>query len=214
MRYLVLIGLLALSGCGMRHKADDAVEAVSAGLGAIRARFAGQGSVCGDPALIGEHIGRVSDVGICGIEDAVLLKAVDGVALSTPATIKCETARALKYWVNTGARPAVGNRGGGIDSLKVAASYACRTRNHKKGARVSEHGKGNAIDIAAVRLMDGSELDVLSDWHSRDKGPMLKKMHKAACGTFGTTLGPGSDGMHENHLHYDIASYSNGPYCK
>ncbi len=183
-------------------------------LAAVKGRFAGQGAVCGDPALIGESIGHVSGDGACGIQDAVLLKAVDGVALSTPATINCGTAKALKYWVNSAARPAVGNRGGGVNELKVAASYACRTRNHKRGARLSEHSKGNAIDIAAIRLMDGSELDVLSDWHSKDKGPVLKKMHKAACGTFGTTLGPGSDGMHENHFHYDIASYRGGPYCK
>ncbi|MBP0483258.1 extensin family protein [Sagittula sp. M10.9X] len=189
-------------------------DTMDASLKAVRARFAGQGSVCGDPALIGERIGAVEANGICGIENAVLLRAVDGVALSTPATLNCGTAKALKTWVNTAARPAVGRRGGGVGELKVAASYACRTRNSQRGAKVSEHGKGNAIDIAAVRLMDGTELSVLHHWHDRKNGPTLKRMHKAACGTFGTTLGPGSDGFHEDHVHYDIARYRGGPYCK
>jgi hypothetical protein len=39
-------------------------------------------------------------------------------------------------------------------------------------------------------------------------------MHRAACGTFGTTLGPGSDGMHEDHFHYDTARHRNGAYCR
>jgi hypothetical protein len=39
-------------------------------------------------------------------------------------------------------------------------------------------------------------------------------MHRAACGRFGTTLGPGSDGMHEDHLHFDTARHANGPYCR
>lgn len=205
----MVLGLLVLlTGCG---KARDSAEDMA---DALRARFTGMGAVCGDPTLIGESIGAVEGNGACGIEKAVRLRAVDGVALSQPATIRCKTAKQLKTWVNTAARPAVGTQGGGVSELKVAASYACRTRNHKRGAKLSEHSKGNAIDIAAVRLADGTEMSVLHHWRDAKYGPMLKQMHKAACGTFGTTLGPGSDGMHEDHFHYDIADYRGGPYCK
>jgi len=57
-------------------------------------------------------------------------------------------------------------------------------------------------------------IDVRRDWRRRAEGRILKAAHKAACGIFGTTLGPGSDGMHEDHLHYDIARHHNGPYCR
>ncbi|WP_349539871.1 extensin family protein [Sagittula sp. NFXS13] len=208
MRYVMLAVLVILTGCGSaRDRASDSIDA-------LRARFDGMGSVCGDPSLIGETIGVVDGRGECGMRNGIRLRAVDGVALSQPAAIRCETARQLKTWINTAARPAVGNEGGGVAELKVAASYACRTRNHKVGAKLSEHSKGNAIDIAAVRLVDGTEMSVLRDWRSRTYGPMLKQMHKGACGTFGTTLGPGSDGFHEDHFHYDVADYRGGPYCK
>lgn len=208
MRVLVLGLLLVLTGCGKaRDRADETLDA-------LRARFAGMGSVCGDPALIGESIGELEDTGACGIPNAIRLRAVDGVALSTPATINCRTARALKTWVTTAARPALAGQGGGLSGLKVAASYSCRTRNHQPGARLSEHSKGNAIDISALRLVDGSELTVLGDWHDRKNGPALKQMHRAACGTFGTTLGPGSDGFHEDHFHYDVAQHRGGAYCR
>jgi hypothetical protein len=27
-------------------------------------------------------------------------------------------------------------------------------------------------------------------------------------------LGPGSDGFHEDHLHYDVARHGGGAYCR
>ena len=34
-------------------------------------------------------------------------------------------------------------------------AYDCRPRNNIKGAQLSEHGKGNALDITALRLRNG-----------------------------------------------------------
>ena len=42
----------------------------------------------------------------------------------------------------------------------------------------------------------------------------MRKAHKGACGIFGTTLGPGSDGYHEDHLHFDTAAHRSGAYCR
>jgi hypothetical protein len=66
---------------------------------------------------------------------------VDGIPLTTPATINCDTARALQTWVREGLVPAVGRTGGGVANLRVVASYACRTRNSQSGARLSEHAR-------------------------------------------------------------------------
>ncbi|MFY9319919.1 extensin family protein, partial [Lentibacter algarum] len=52
------------------------------------------------------------------------------------------------------------------------------------------------------------------DYGKGKGGKAIRAAHKAACGPFGTTLGPGSDGYHEDHLHFDTARYSGGPYCK
>ena len=128
--------------------------------------------------------------------------------------MNCQTAQALNTWVKTGLKPAVKNRGGGVSSLRVAAHYACRTRNNRKGGKISEHGKGNAIDIAGIGLKNGSEISVLSDWGKGKDGRILKKAHRAACGPFGTVLGPNADRFHRDHFHFDTARHRGGVYCR
>lgn len=167
-----------------------------------------KGSVCDDPMIKGEKLAPVkSKVKGCGIPEAVRVTSVAGVRLSTPATVNCGAAKALKSWVEKGVEPVYGE--GKVVQLEIAASYSCRPRNNKKGARVSEHGRGNAIDISGLTFSNGKSVSVLRDY---DKS--MRKIHKNACGIFGTTLGPGSDGYHEDHLHFDTMRYRSGPYCR
>ncbi|MFP4328867.1 MAG: extensin family protein, partial [Paracoccaceae bacterium] len=174
-----------------------------------------RGAVCGDPALQGEPIGRVPGrQSGCGIADGIELRAVSGVALSQPARLDCATASALKRWVEGSLKPAIGSRGGGVDKMVIFASYACRTRNNQRGARLSEHAKGRAIDIGGFRLRDGSTITVLEGWGRGRDGRALRRMHRAACGTFGTVLGPEADRFHRNHFHFDTARHRNGAYCR
>ncbi|MAU53596.1 MAG: extensin family protein [Roseovarius sp.] len=173
------------------------------------------GALCGVPGLSGTVSGLVpGPVAGCGVERAVRLEAVHGVRLSQPATLDCPTARSLGHWVSESAKPEVGRTGGGLSGLRVAAHYVCRTRNHRPGARLSEHGKGRAIDIAALQLRDGSEISVLEDWGQGPKGRVLRRVHRDACGPFGTVLGPESDRFHRDHFHFDTARHRGGPYCR
>lgn len=194
------VGLsLIASGCG-RGDRDE----VSRG-----------GGLCGDPALAGSVSGYLhNEASGCGVERAVRLESVHGIRLSQAATLDCPTARAVGKWVKRSAKPAVGRMGGGLSGLRVAAHYACRTRNNQPGARVSEHGRGKAIDISALQLRDGSEISVLKDWNGGHEGRILKRVHREACGTFGTVLGPNSDRHHQDHLHFDTAKHRGGPYCR
>jgi len=167
-----------------------------------------KGSVCGEADIKGEEIARItSKVTGCGIAEPVRVSSVAGVRLSQPATLDCTTARALRDWVERGLQPAFGRTE--VVELRVAAHYICRSRNNIKGAKISEHGRGKAIDIAAVVLENGKTVSVLGGF-----GKELRRAYKAACGTFGTTLGPGSDGYHEDHMHFDTASHRSGPYCR
>ena len=173
------------------------------------------GAVCGDPRIVGEPLrsipGRLAG---CGVAEPVRVAAVAGVRLSTPATMDCTTASALGDWVETGVKPAVGRRGGGVAGLHVMAHYACRTRNNRPGAKISEHGKGHAIDIGAVILADGEKISVLEGWGRRGQGAILRAMHANACETFGTVLGPKADRFHRDHFHLDTASRRSGSYCR
>ena len=173
-----------------------------------------KGQVCGDPDLQGDTVGFVPGrINGCGIKEAVRLKSVSGVTLSQPALINCPTARALKRWTEQSAQKVLRDKGGGLASYRVAAHYACRTRNNQPGARISEHGRGKAIDISGFVLRDGTTLTVLNDWNSKN-GRALKRMHREACGPFGTVLGPKSDRFHQDHFHFDTAKHRGGAYCR
>lgn len=173
------------------------------------------GSVCGDPAIKGETIGRVpGEISGCGIENAVQISSVSGVLLSTQATMDCGTARALKSWVDSSAKPALSGKGGGLREIKVAAHYACRRRNNSKTGKISEHGRGRAIDISGFELANGSEISVLRDWSAGSSSRALQRMHAEACGPFGTVLGPRANRFHLDHFHFDTARYRNGTYCR
>lgn len=173
-----------------------------------------KGSVCGDLDIQGEKIGGVAGkLNGCGVKDAVRVRSVSGVLLSRPATMDCKTARALNTWVKKGVKPAFRRRGPVVE-MRVAAHYTCRTRNNQRGARISEHGKGKAIDISAFTMNDGEVITVLKGWGQGSVGRILRKVWKSACGPFGTVLGPRADRYHRDHFHMDTASYRSGPYCK
>jgi len=173
-----------------------------------------KGGLCGDPDLQGDVIGFVPGrLKGCGIAEAVRVKSVSGVVLSQPAVLECSAARALKNWTEKSTKKVLRDTGGGLVGYRVAAHYACRTRNNQPGAPISEHGRGKAIDISGFVLKDGTTLSVLNDWNSR-RGRALKRMHKEACGTFGTVLGPRSDRFHRDHFHLDTVRYGGGAYCR
>lgn len=179
-----------------------------------RPKNVGKAKICGDPALDGVVLAPIKGAQRgCGIEAPVRVTSVSGVMLSRPATMDCTTAKALKTWIKQGAQPALAKRGG-VKSLNVVAHYACRTRNNQRGAKISEHGKGRAIDIAGMTAGDGSQITLLKGWNSRRDGPALKQMWRAACGPFGTVLGPESNRFHRDHFHFDTARYRSGSYCR
>jgi hypothetical protein len=166
-----------------------------------------EGSVCGVASIKGEEIAAIgSKVKGCGVPEAVRVTSVAGVRLSQAATVDCSVATALNTWVDEVAQPAFDGR---LSELRIAAHYICRSRNNVKGAKISEHGKGRAIDISAFVLTDGRVLTVADNYNRT-----LRKIYKAACGIFKTTLGPGSDGYHEDHFHFDTSARKGGAYCR
>ena len=179
-----------------------------------RKRAQREGMICGNIDIQGEVVGFVpGKINGCGVQDAVRVRSISGVALSQQAVMDCTTAKALNRWVRNGAQPALRSKGR-LVQLQVAAHYACRTRNNQPGARISEHGKGKAIDISGFIMDDGAVITVLNHWNARGFRQAMRKMHRTACGPFGTVLGPESDRFHRNHFHFDTASYRSGPYCR
>lgn len=177
-------------------------------------RYSKKGSVCGIRGIRGRNVGAVRGKGGCGIARAVRVTEVDGVRLTREALIGCDAAKALYGWVQNKAKPIVGRKGGGLAKVQLIAGYSCRTRNSRKGAKLSEHAKGKAVDIAGFVLKDGSTMSVLRNWNSGPYARTLKRLHKSACGPFGTVLGPNANRYHRDHFHFDVARYRGGAYCK
>lgn len=179
------------------------------------AQTAASGGLCGVPGITGERLARIPGrLNGCGIAEPVRISAINGITFSQRPTLNCQAARALQGWLTEDVVPEIGRRGGGVASVRVLSSYSCRTRNNRPGARLSEHATGNAIDIAGFGLANGREITVLSDWGGGAEGRILRNLHAAACGRFGTVLGPNADRYHQDHFHVDAASYRGGAYCR
>lgn len=167
------------------------------------------GPVCGADEFVGRPVLPINGPGGCGADALVEMRSVSGVRLDPPAVMVCDTAYALRRWLEIGVQPAAVAGGRRLVSLDVAAGYACRGRNGIPGAKLSEHGLGRAIDVSAFRLSDGMVATVGSD-----ETGVVAAAREAACGPFATVLGPGADAFHETHLHLDVAKRRHGPYCR
>ena len=93
----------------------------------------------------------------CGAERAFEVAATSDsrVGLQPSAFVGCPMIPKIDDWVANVVEPAARQHlGGSLAELRVAASYSCRAMNHQSGAKLSEHGHANAIDISAFKLTD------------------------------------------------------------
>ena len=151
----------------------------------------------------------VSDGESCGIAapvtlDAVVLKDGSRVDLVPPALMRCDLADRLADWLRDDVAPST-EAEGGLLGIADAAAYVCRTRNGLAGARISEHARGNAIDILAFRFAKR-----VVGLTGASAAGVLATLKTSACARFSTVLGPGSDAFHAFDLHLDLEHRRNG----
>jgi len=150
--------------------------------------------------------------GECGGPDLVKLEAVilpdkSRVTLTPAATLRCTMAQAFVHWVREEVAPAAAALGSPPKSIETFDSYECRGRNRIVGAKLSEHGRANALDVRIIKLANGKTMD-LTDVHvDHDFREGLKK---SVCARFTTVLGPGADAYHSNHVHVDLQERRGG----
>lgn len=204
------VGVLAVAGCsggGPNFVAEDEpwrqdVELACLQSGTVHeSGFVAGGSALGGPS----PCGAVHPFQVSALEDGY-------VQLAPTATLQCGMIPALERWMRNVADPAafmyLGSR---ISRITVAASYSCRPMNNIDGARLSEHGHANAIDISAFTLADGRTIKVLTGWRgSQPEAAFLHSVHNGACGSFTTVLGPDANSYHRDHLHLDLARHHRG----
>jgi extensin-like protein len=128
------------------------------------------------------------------------------------ATLACPLVSALDTWVASGVQPAALRWfGQPVAEIKQISAYSCRSMNGQRGAPISEHAFGNALDIAAFTLADGRKVTVKDGWRGLpEEQGFLRDVHVAACRQFATVLAPGSNAFHYDHIHVDLARRASG----
>jgi hypothetical protein len=164
-----------------------------------------------DIAVI-EVLPPVTGASGCGIDDPVRLSAVmtkdkGRITITPAATLRCTMAEALANWIREDVAPIAATLGAPLGGIGNFDSYDCRGRNRVAGAMISEHGKGNAIDIRAVTLTNGKSYELTDMGVAK---PTRERLRASACARFTTVLGPASDGYHENHIHLDLSERRSG----
>jgi hypothetical protein len=160
---------------------------------------------------IAPSIPAIKGPGACGGDDLVRLEAVviadnQKVPVKPAAILRCTMATAIADWVRGDMAPLAVSLGTRLAELDNFDSFECRGRNRVKGARLSEHGLANALDVRSLKLANGSTLSLTDRNVARET---REKVLYSVCARFMTVLGPGSDWYHEDHIHLDLAERRN-----
>ena len=161
---------------------------------------------------IAPSIPAISGPGGCGGDDLVRLEAVvlsdnRHVAVKPAAILRCTMAAAIADWVRSDVAPFAQSLGTSISDLDNFDSFECRGRNRVSGAKMSEHGRANALDVRALKFANGQSLSLTDRTVAREQREAV--LH-SVCARFTTVLGPGSDWYHEDHIHLDLAERRGG----
>ncbi len=158
-----------------------------------------------------EDLAPINEGGECRIDHPVRVSGLAGnVAMKPAATLSCQMALTFARWTRDELTPAARWRYfSGVKTIHQGSSYSCR---RIAGTRtLSEHGKGNALDVMRIELRNGKDIDVRKPgWFSFREKSLLNKARAGGCEYFSTVLGPGYDRAHADHFHFDIKQRRNG----
>lgn len=161
----------------------------------------------------------ISNGPACQVPYPVSLKGLSGgIGVKPAVTLNCQVTLAFAKWVKNELAPSARYRyWSGIRTIQPLGGYSCRRMNNSRQRYnpMSEHARGNAIDVGKFVLKNGHEIDVRKKGlFSLREGRLLKAVRTDSCRYFNTVLGPGSNPEHWNHFHFDLRSRKSGKvYC-
>jgi hypothetical protein len=197
---VLLIAALALPA----HPASAASIAPTPALPACIARLALLGIKAEHPAAL-----PAPPFAACVITEPVTLisaapRAGDPILFPDRPLLSCAMAERLgRFTVDTALPMAVSAFGKPLASISTGPGFECRPRNRVAGAKISSHGQGNAADIVTMELSGGRKI-IVEKPDGAAAVAFLASLRAAACASFTTVLGPGSDPSHASHIHIDI----------
>jgi hypothetical protein len=199
---LAFIGL-TLAGCGLFRYEQREAWRNQAEAACISQKLV-------QPTAYMSRLSAIEGPGACGINHPfkIVAFASGSVALASPVTLACPIVPTIDSWLAEVVQPAA-SLYFGVAVVEVrSGSYSCRSRNGQRGARLSEHSFGNALDVMAFRFADGREITVARGWRGAyEEQEFLREVFTGACNYFSTVLGPGADAFHYDHFHLDLARH-------
>jgi hypothetical protein len=200
---------LVLSGCGLGSAPEIAAPPP---LPSYKPPVAA-GQFCldqlGERGIGFNMVPMAASFGSCSMTNGVKVDSLL-VPFDKPATVTCPMALRLDDFeinvVQMAAQRWFKRRLVGIRQL---SSFSCR--NIAGSSRLSAHGRGQAIDIAAFELEGGLVISVKVHWQARDaRAQFLREVAHGACQMFSVVLTPDTNADHHDHLHLDIGPR---PFC-
>ena len=161
---------------------------------------------------VAEPLPRLIGPDACGGSDMLRLEAAlrsDGTRIEIrPAPVlRCEFAESVAAWLRDEAAPRVDKLGAPLRTVETYDDFECRGRNRVAGAKLSEHDKGNAVDLRSFILANGRSFGLTDVSVAKD---FRDEIRDSACRRFTTVLGPGADAYHESHIHLDLIERKQG----
>ena len=148
--------------------------------------------------------------GPCGMQQPFRVTRLGNgsVLLKQRMTLGCPALAEAEAWLADTIQPAAELYFGVPVAEINAGSYSCRGRNNQPGAKLSEHGFGNAVDVMSFKLADGHVITVKGGWRGTEaEQGFLREVFLGACQRFTTVLAPGSNVFHYDHIHVDLARH-------
>ena len=128
------------------------------------------------------------------------------VVFSPVVTLRCSMAEVVAHWIRDDVAPTLDALGMSLRGVETLESFGCRTFNGISGAKLSEHGHANALDVRSLKTANGTVIELTNATVSR---PLREQLRQTACARFSTVLGNGADAYHENHVHVDLMQRTN-----
>ena len=153
----------------------------------------------------------ITGPGECTATDVVNVNAVvlpdnHRVVFSPVVTLQCSMAEVVAHWIRDDVAPTLDALGKSLRGVETLELFGCRSFNGISGAKLSEHGHANALDVRWLKLANGTVIELTNATVSK---PLREQLRQTACARFSTVLGNGADAYHENHVHIDLMQRTN-----
>ena len=153
----------------------------------------------------------ITGPGECTATDVVNVNAVvlpdnQRVVFSPVVTLQCSMAEVVAHWIRDDVAPTLDALGMSLRGVETLELFGCRSFNGINGAKLSEHGHANALDVRSLKIANGTVIELTNATVSK---PLREQLRQTACARFSTVLGNGADAYHENHVHIDLMQRTN-----